>query len=208
MIIGLSIAIGLMWSQIISHFGASILLHRHYCHNQFKVPAWFETLGLAMLMIACIRTPIGWIASHRMHHTYSDSPKDPHAAKYVGWWKVLTTTWAIDRIPIRYARDLYRNPKLVFCHKHWLKILVMVNIISFIINPYFWIAFCVVPFIFAKVGFGLLNTVGHKDGPSNVAWLNIFIAGEGYHKEHHKNTKKVRLHIWDTGGWLAERLFK
>jgi fatty-acid desaturase len=208
MIIGLSIAIGLIWSQIISHFGASILLHRHYCHNQFKVPAWFETLGLAMLMIACIRTPIGWIASHRMHHTHSDSPKDPHAAKYVGWWKVLTTTWAIDRIPIRYARDLYRNPKLVFCHKHWLKILVMVNVISFIINPYFWIAFCVVPFIFAKVGFGLLNTVGHKDGPSNVPWLNIFIAGEGYHKEHHRNTKKVRLHIWDTGGWLAERLFK
>lgn len=208
MIIGLSIAIGLIWSQIISHFGASILLHRHYCHNQFKVPAWFETLGLAMLMIACIRTPIGWIASHRMHHTHSDSPKDPHAAKYVGWWKVLTTTWAIDRIPIRYARDLYRNPKLVFCHKHWLKILVMVNVISFVINPYFWIAFCVVPFIFAKVGFGLLNTVGHKDGPSNVPWLNIFIAGEGYHKEHHRNTKKVRLHIWDTGGWLAERLFK
>ena len=208
MIIGLSIAIGLIWSQIISHFGASILLHRHYCHNQFKVPAWFETLALAMLMIACIRTPIGWIASHRMHHTHSDSPKDPHAAKYVGWWKVLTTTWAIDRIPIRYARDLYRNPKLVFCHKHWLKILVMVNVISFIINPYFWIAFCVVPFIFAKVGFGLLNTVGHKDGPSNIPWLNIFIAGEGYHKEHHRNTKKVRLHIWDTGGWLAERLFK
>ena len=66
----ISILIGLVWSQIISHFGASILLHRHYCHKQFKVPSWFETMGLAMLMIACIRTPIGWIASHRMHHEH------------------------------------------------------------------------------------------------------------------------------------------
>ena len=84
-----AILIGIVWSQIISHFGASILLHRHYCHNQFKVPVWFERIGLAMLMIACIRTPIGWIASHRMHHQHSDGPKDPHAAKHVGFWKVL-----------------------------------------------------------------------------------------------------------------------
>ena len=202
-----SIVIGIIWSQIISHFGASILLHRHYCHKQFPVPVWFEVIGLAMLMIACIRTPIGWIASHRMHHKHSDSPNDPHSPKHVGFWKVLSTTWTIPKIPIKYAKDLYKNPRLVFCHKHWLKILIIVNIISFIISPYFWVAFAATPFVFAKVGFGLLNTVGHKDGPSNVPWLNLFIAGEGYHKNHHDNFKRVRLHKYDTGGWLAERLF-
>lgn len=202
-----SIVIGIIWSQIISHFGASILLHRHYCHKQFPVPVWFEVIGLAMLMIACIRTPIGWIASHRMHHKHSDSPNDPHSPKHVGFWKVLSTTWTIPKIPIKYAKDLYKNPRLVFCHKHWLKILIIVNIVSFIISPYFWVAFAATPFVFAKVGFGLLNTVGHKDGPSNVPWLNLFIAGEGYHKNHHDNFKRVRLHKYDTGGWLAERLF-
>lgn len=203
----IAIIIGILWSEIISHFGASILLHRHYCHKQFKVPAWFETIGLAMLMIACIRTPIGWIASHRMHHRHSDGPNDPHASKYVGWWKVLTTTWDIDRIPVKYARDLYSNPKLVFCHKHWLKILIIVNVISFIISPYFWIAFCAVPFVFAKIGFGLLNTIGHRDGPSNVPWLNIFIAGEGYHKNHHDDNSRIRLHKYDSAGWLVEKFF-
>ena len=205
----IAILIGIVWSQIISHFGASILLHRHYCHNQFKVPVWFERIGLAMLMIACIRTPIGWIASHRMHHAHSDGPKDPHAAKHVGFWKVLLTTWNIEKIPMKYARDLYKNPNLVFCHKHWLKILIGVNVVSYIICPYFWVAFCAVPFVFAKVGFGLLNTVGHKTpGGANVPWLNMFIAGEGYHKNHHENFKRIRLHKFDTGGWLAERLFK
>ena len=203
-----TIVAGILWSEIISHFGASILLHRHYCHKQFSVPVWFEVIALAMLMIACIRTPIGWIASHRMHHHHSDKPGDPHAAKHIGYWKVLFTTWTIPSIPSKYAKDLYANPRLVFCHKHWLKILVIVNVISILINPYFWIAFCVVPFIFAKIGFGLLNTVGHKtEGGANVPWLNFFIAGEGYHRNHHQDSRRVRLHKWDTGGWLAEKLF-
>ena len=150
----IAIIIGIIWSQVISHWGASILLHRHYCHKQFKVPVWFETIGLAMLMIACIRTPIGWIASHRMHHAHSDSENDPHSAKHVGYWRVLLTTWSIPKIPMKYARDLYANKQLVFCHRHWLKMLIVVNIVSLLISPYFWIAFCATPFIFAKIGFG------------------------------------------------------
>ena len=198
--------LGYLWGTLISHWGASILLHRHYCHNQFKVPVWFETIGLGMLMIACIRSPIGWIASHRMHHTYSDSDKDPHSAKHIGFWKVLTTTWDIPRIPIRFAKDLYQNPRLVFCHKHWFKILIAAWIISLAIDPKFFVAFCLMPFIHAKIGFGLLNTIGHSDGPTNKSWLNVFIAGEGYHEEHHKNSNKIRLHKYDTSGYAIEKL--
>jgi len=204
----IAIILGLVWSQVISHFGASILLHRYYCHKQFKVPKWFEWVGLSMLMIACIRTPIGWIASHRMHHAYSDGPKDPHSVKYVGFWKVLFTMWDIPKIPIKFAKDLYQNKTLVFFHNNWLKILIFVWIISYLISPYFFISFALTPFIFAKIGFGLLNTVGHKNGPSNVPWLNLFIAGEGYHKNHHDNGKRIRLHKFDTGGWIAEKVFK
>ena len=57
----------------------------------------------------------------------------------------------IKNIPMKYARDLYKNPRLVFCHKHWLKILIIVNVVSYIICPYFWVAFCAVPFVFAKI---------------------------------------------------------
>jgi len=202
-----AVILGIIWSEVISHFGASILLHRHYCHKQFKVPVWFEWVGLWMLSIAYIRTPIGWIASHRMHHHHSDTDKDPHSAKHVGFWKVLLTMWDIPSIPPKYAKDLFANPRLVFFHRHHVKILLAHNIISFIISPYFWVAYALVPFVFAKIGFGLLNTVGHANGPSNVPWLNIFIAGEGYHKNHHDNFRRVRLHKWDTGGWLAEKLF-
>lgn len=203
------IMLGYVWGTLISHWGASILLHRYYCHKQFKVPVWFETIGLAMLMIAVIRSPIGWIASHRMHHQHSDTDKDPHSWKHVGYWKVLTTTWDIPRIPVKYAKDLYENPRLVFCHKHWFKILVVVWIVSLLIGPKFFVAFALMPFIHAKIGFGLLNTIGHKEeGGSNIPWLNLLIAGEGYHKEHHKNFRRIRLHKFDTGGWISEKLME
>ena len=204
----IAIAIGLLWSQVISHFGDSILLHRYYCHKQFKVPVWFEWVGLFMLSVAYIRTPIGWIASHRMHHHFSDTNKDPHSVKHVGFWKVLFTTWDVPNIPTKYAKDLYANPRLVFFHKHHVKILIAHNFFSLLISPYFWLAYAAIPFVFAKVGFGLLNTIGHTcKGGSNVPWLNIFIAGEAYHRVHHLDNKRIRLHRWDTGGWLAEKLF-
>jgi sn-1 stearoyl-lipid 9-desaturase len=205
----LVILIGYLWGTLISHWGASILLHRYYCHRQFRVPAWFETIGLGMLMIAVIRSPIGWIASHRMHHAHSDTEKDPHSWKHVGWWKVLTTTWDVPRIPVKYAKDLYRNPRLVFCHNHWLKIVAIVWVISLLIGFKFFVAFALMPFIHAKIGFGLLNTIGHKEeGGSNVWWLNFLIAGEGYHREHHKNFRNIRLNKYDTGGWITEKFLK
>jgi stearoyl-CoA desaturase (delta-9 desaturase) len=203
-----AIIFGIIWSEIISHFGASILLHRYYCHKQFKVPVWFEIIGLYMLSVAYIRSPIGWIASHRMHHKFSDTDRDPHSWQHIGKWKVLTTTWNIPRIPVKFSKDLYKNPRLVFFHKYHIHLLIAHNAISLLISPCFWLAYAVIPFIFAKVGFGLLNTFGHnKEGGSNVWWLNFFVAGEGYHKNHHDNWNRVRLHKWDTAGWLAEKLF-
>lgn len=204
----ISLIIGVVWYQVMSHWAFSMLLHRYYCHKQFPVPVWFETIGLAMMMVAVVRSPIGWIAAHRMHHEFSDHEGDPHAANQVGFWRVLTTTWDIPTISYKYAADLYKNPRLVFCHKHWVKLWIATWIISYLISPYFFIAFALVPFVLAKLGFGLLNTYGHgEEGGSNVWWLNFFTAGEGYHKEHHKNWKRVRLSKWDTSGWIAEKLF-
>lgn len=203
-----AIILSFIWCQIIVHFGASILLHKHYCHRQFEVPVWFEIVGLFMLSVAYVRSPIGWIASHRMHHAYSDTEKDPHSWRYQGKLKILTTTWTMDNIPARFARDLYKNPRLVFFHKYHKHLLAFYWIVSFIISPYFFLAFALIPFIFAKIGFGLLNTLGHTEvGGSNIPWLNIFNAGEGYHKNHHLNSRLVRLHKWDISGWIAEKMF-
>ena len=81
--------------------------------------------------------------------------------------------------------------------------------IAVYISPEFFVGYALVPFILARVGFGLLNTVGHSEiAASNKPWLNFILAGEGYHRVHHTDSRKIRLHKYDTGGWLAEKLFE
>jgi stearoyl-CoA desaturase (Delta-9 desaturase) len=204
-----TVILGFLWSQVISHFAISIGLHRYFSHGQIKVSPIVESMMLYMIMLACVRTPIGWIASHRMHHDHCDSDKDPHSPKFKGFWRVLLTTWSLDRIPPSYARDLYKNPRLVWSHKYWRHFLVLNWLGSLAIGVHFFIGYALMPFILARVGFGLLNTVGHGlENGVNRPWLNWIIAGEGYHRIHHQNCGKLRLHKYDTGGWLAERLFE
>ena len=203
-----TLIIGFIWCQIITHYGVSIGLHRYFSHNQFKVHPIHEYFMLFMIMIACVRTPIGWIASHRMHHAYSETERDPHAYQHIGYWKVLLTIWDLKHIPVGFARDLYNNPRLVWCHKHWFHFIVVWWIGTFLISPYLFIGAALMPFILAKVGFGLLNIVGHWNGPTNQWWMNWILGGDGFHKSHHEDNKRIRLHKWDAGGWIAERIFK
>lgn len=204
-----ALGLGFLWSQIISHFAISIGLHRYFSHGQVKVPAWVESIMLYMIMLACVRTPIGWIASHRMHHDFCDTDQDPHSPTYKGFWKVLFTTWDLKQIPPSYARDLYQNPRLVWAHKYWKHFLIVNWILALLVGFHFFVGYALLPFILARVGFGLLNTVGHtQENGANKPWLNWIIAGEGYHRVHHQNCGKIRLHRFDTGGWLAERLFE
>lgn len=203
-----SIALGFIWSQIISHFAVSIGLHRYFSHRQVKVSPTTECIMLFMIMLACVRTPIGWIASHRMHHKYCDSELDPHCAKYKGFWTVLFTMWDLKKIPPSFARDLFDNPRLVWCHRHWRAFLLVNWAIALAIGFHFFVGYALIPFLMARVGFGLLNTVGHSEpNGSTKPWLNLIIAGEGYHAAHHANSKRVRLHKYDFGGWIAENFF-
>ena len=186
-LLGWATLVGFLWCQVITHYAVSVGLHRYFAHKQFKTSVAHEWGFIILIMIACVRTPIGWVASHRMHHADPEGPLDPHNYKNIGYWKVALTLWTIPKIPIRFARDLYDNPRLVFGHKYWKPFLAAWWIICFLISPYLWWAAAAMPFIFAKIGFGMLNILGHWNGPTDGPWMNWILGGDGYHKVHHEN---------------------
>lgn len=51
--------LGFLWCQIISHFGASILLHRYYCHKQIH---WDDNLILKTIDLS----------SYKMYSKYKE----------------------------------------------------------------------------------------------------------------------------------------
>ena len=95
----LSLIIGFIWYQLIAHVGISLGLHRYFAHRAFKAGHIFEVITLYMSVLAGSRSPIGWIAAHRMHHHHSDTDKDPHSPNIKGFWTVLLSLWKIESIP-------------------------------------------------------------------------------------------------------------
>ena len=66
--------------------------------------------------------------------------------------------------------------------------------ILFLIHPLLLVFAYAVPCVLSSHLFGLFNAYLHRHGkPENSHWLNLFTAGEGYHKTHHDNSKQLRL---------------
>lgn len=203
-----SLILGFIWYQIIAHVGISAGLHRYWAHKAFKAGPIFEFVTLYMSVLAGSRSPIGWIAAHRMHHHHSDTDLDPHSPNTKGFWTVFFSLWNITTIPPKYSKDLFKSKIMVFFHNHWGKIWLLTAIISFAISPYFFVSFVLVPAILAPIGFGLVNAVTHRNNKvQNVPWINFLVAGEGYHKGHHDG-KTVRYHKFDHTGFFIENLIK
>lgn len=200
-----SLILGFIWYQIIAHIGISAGIHRYWAHRAFKAGFIFEVITLYMSVLAGSRSPVGWIAAHRMHHHHSDTEFDPHSPNTKGFFKILFNMWSITNIPSRYVKGLYKNKTLLFFHNHWGKIWICSALITFIISPYIFISFIMIPAILSFIGFGLVNAITHKNSQlRNVPWINILVAGEGYHKNHHEGYF-IRYHKYDFTGYILEK---
>jgi stearoyl-CoA desaturase (delta-9 desaturase) len=203
-----TVIIGFIWYQIIAHIGISAGLHRYWSHKAFGASVVFEIITLYMAIIAGARSPIGWVSAHRMHHHHSDTKNDPHSPKYKGFWRVFFSTWSIQDIPVKYSKDLFENPRMRFFHKYWKAIWIISAITASLAGLHVVIAAIVIPAVLSAIGFGSVNAICHKNGNSrNVPIVNILVAGEGYHDEHHHG-KMVRYHRNDTTGIIVEQFIK
>lgn len=201
-----TLILGFIWYQIIAHVGISAGLHRYWAHRSFEAGPVFEWITLYMALLAGSRSPIGWISAHRMHHHHSDTERDPHSPTFKGFWTVFLSLWTIKNIPPKYSKDLFDNPRARFFHNHWGKIWIGTAVVSFLISPWFFLGFVVIPGIIAPIGFGTVNAICHLHGESrNVPLANLIVAGEGYHDEHHHG-KNLRFHKYDQTGFVLETL--
>jgi stearoyl-CoA desaturase (delta-9 desaturase) len=107
----------------ITNIGVGVGFHRYFTHSSFKANTPLR-LALAIAGSLAIEGPvIGWVATHRRHHQFSDKEGDPHSpwrfgttpkaiAKgfyyaHVGW---LFSKEGTDRD--RYAKNLQKDPAI------------------------------------------------------------------------------------------------
>ena len=67
--------------------GIGMSYHRLLTHRGYKTPKWVEYFLTVCATLALEGGPIFWVATHRIHHQYSDGGRgDPHSPIDGKWW--------------------------------------------------------------------------------------------------------------------------
>jgi stearoyl-CoA desaturase (delta-9 desaturase) len=182
--------------------------HRLLTHRSYKTPKWIEYFLATCGSLALEGGPMFWVATHRIHHQFSDKDGDPHTPRDGKWWSHIgwmlvgnATHCNVDECS-RYAPDICKDWYLVWLSKYHYVPLAIVSILL--------LAFGGLPFllwgVFFRVTMGLhatwmVNSLTHfwgsrrfatRDGSRNN-WLVAFLSfGEGWHNNHHAHPTSAR----------------
>ncbi|KAH1085123.1 hypothetical protein AAZX31_07G028400 [Glycine max] len=75
-------------------FGITLSFHRNLSHRSFKLPKWLEYFFAYCGVLALQGNPIDWVSTHRYHHQFCDSERDPHSPTEGFWFSHMS--WLFD----------------------------------------------------------------------------------------------------------------
>lgn len=196
------VAFGIMYVVMI--FGVGAGLHRYFAHRTFKTsrPVQF-LLGVAAGIV--MGDPIGFGGKHRIHHRFSDTPKDVHSPKQGFWYcwigSLLDEGYSNEEI-LAMVPDLREQPELMWLHRYFYLSAVSAAAITYWIGGYtmFATGFCL-SFIVVLNATSAVNYFCHRgtnrryptnDDSTNRPLLSFFILGEGWHHNHHYSPGSAR----------------
>lgn len=187
----------------------TVFYHRVVTHKN-PVSERMERFLLLLSWVGASGSALGWAGTHRAHHRYSDTERDPHSPQHIGvvrtyWWSSGNTNI------VRFVPDLLRKPWYVFQHNHYFKVLLGLHIIGLLVLPFalYW-AILITPAFLMWFAGSTVNVFGHdSNGPVNSNFWGWLHAGEGWHKNHHDNAASVDFHPrWDWGGYIYRLIAK
>lgn len=186
----------------------TVFYHRVVTHKN-PIHPLIEKVLLFLSWIGASGSAIGWAATHRMHHKYSDTPKDPHSPKYLGrlktyWWSSAT------KRSVKFVPDLLRKPLFVWSHQNYFLGLLLYHAVVLLLCPLtvYWML-CIVPGFLMWFAGSMTNVFGHDEhGPVNNSFMGYLFAGEGWHKNHHDRGSSPQFNDSGDWGYLIYKLIK
>lgn len=187
-------------------FMITVFFHRTVAHRHTINPIAEKVLLFISWMMG-VGSAIAVAGTHRKHHRFSDTEKDPHSPKNLG---VFRTYWygSGSEDIVRYVPDLLRKPLYVFQQKHYFSGLLLIHLLCFAIFPFYvyWVLLIASSFLVWFNG-GLINICCHDNqGPINSNFFGFWLAGEGWHKNHHSSPGDKNFHTTYDWGGLVHKL--
>jgi stearoyl-CoA desaturase (delta-9 desaturase) len=169
--------------------------------------------------------PRQWVAVHRKHHAFTDTPRDPHSPVVLGYARVQFANAVlykkVARDPeqvARYARDLSadRWDRLLLDHAV-IGLGFGMGLLVLLIGWKLALVAALTHATYYLLAGGAINAVGHRWGrrpfdnlATNNQWLAWLVVGEGLHNNHHAASTSSRLSMtkgeFDPGWWCIRLL--
>ena len=196
-------------------YGVTVGFHRLFTHKSFQATRPLKIALAALGSMSFQGSIIGWVADHRRHHQFTDSPGDPHSpaqgntarfGRFAGLWHAHIGWFFRHESTSRqqYASDLLADPDLVLIDRLFLPFCVVTLAGPFAIGYALSGTFVggIAMFVWAGVlRVGLFhqitwatNSVCHRfgrrpfrtaDESTNFAPLAMLSLGESWHNAHH-----------------------
>jgi len=200
------LAVALNW--VSGSLGIGMGYHRLLTHRGYKTPKWIEYFLTTCATLALEGGPIFWVATHRIHHQFSDKEGDPHSPidgkwwAHAGWILVGKSMHHDTETLARYVPDLAKDKFHVFITKYHYVPMIVLGLVLLAIGG--------VPFlmwgIFLRTVVGLhstwlVNSATHswgsrrfqtRDLSTNSWWVALLSFGEGWHNNHHAHPVSAR----------------
>jgi stearoyl-CoA desaturase (delta-9 desaturase) len=193
---------------IANSVGIGIGYHRLLTHRGFKTPKWFEYILTFCGTLALQSGAISWVTTHRLHHAFTETDKDPHSPMdslwhgHIGWIFRGTGQNQSEATMHRYTPDMMKDPVQRFMNKYYWVSSVLLALVLFPIGGWsmlFW-------GIGLRLVFGwhttwLVNSWTHKwgwrrfesrDDSTNSMIVALLTFGEGWHNNHHTYPRSAR----------------
>lgn len=195
----------------LSLFFQTFFLHRYSSHKMFTMSKFWERVFYILTFIfqgSSFLNPRAYAIMHRMHHTYSDTDKDPHSPHF--FKDVFGMMWHTKAIYMDFVTER-KKPENQFVGDYpvWEKFDKFTNtwwprlawaafyIFFYIQFATSWWMFLLLPihFIIGPIQGAIVNWCGHKygyenydnqDKSKNTLVFDFLMLGELFQNNHHK----------------------
>ena len=187
---------------VASSWGIGIAYHRLLTHRGFTTSKWMMRFLATCGTLGLQSGPISWVTTHRLHHAFTDTDKDPHSPRDKGfWWAHMgwifegTAQNQPQSVRQRYSPDLMKDPYLRFIDNYYYVTTLILAAGLFAIGGWTMVIWAVVARIVVSWHFTwMVDSVTHlwgsrrfdlRDDSRNNALVAAVTWGEGWHNNHH-----------------------
>ena len=217
----------LIGNWIVISLGIGLGYHRLLTHRSFKAPKWLEYALTVFGSMAIQDDAPKWVATHRIHHAFTETDKDPHSTRpgffwaHLGWIVKGTANDHDEAVLKKYVPDLMKDKFHVLFAKFYYVPLIVSAFVFYAVGGWSMVLWGV--FVRVVVGWHttwFVNSLAHifgkrpfatDDDSTNNWFVAILTFGEGWHNNHHAFPTSARHGLkWYQldMNWLTISLFK